>query len=109
MINSSAGEDMEFKIGNTMYMQMYSNGVVQIGSNQVFNKQLVLYDSGSGDSPNTATLFYGFGVNSSTLRYQVDSSGSSHKFYGGSTNFASIGNSGITINNGNFVNMVQTE
>jgi hypothetical protein len=101
VLNSSATQDMEFKINNTMYMQIYSNGVVNIGNNQVYNKQLVLYDSGSTDTPSTATSFYGLGVNSSTLRFQVDSSGSSHKFYGGSTNFATIGNSGIIINNGN--------
>jgi hypothetical protein len=101
VLNSSSGQTMDFKINNNTYMQMYSNGVVNIGVNQVFNKQLVLYDSGSSDTPSTATAFYGFGVNSSTLRYQVDSTGSAHKFYGGSANFATISNSGININNGN--------
>jgi microcystin-dependent protein len=100
VLNSSSGQDMEFKINNTMYMQMYSNGVVQIGSNQVFNKQLVLYDSYAAETPSSATSFYGFGVNSSVLRYQVNSNSASHKFYGGTTNYATINNSGITVNNG---------
>jgi microcystin-dependent protein len=90
---------MEFKIGNSMYMQMYPNGVVSVGGNQIFNKQLVLYDTNSSDTPSTATNYYGFGVNSHVLRYQVDSTASGHKFYGGTTNYASIDNTGITTNN----------
>jgi hypothetical protein len=31
-LNSSSGQDMEFKINNTMYMQIYSNGVENIGN-----------------------------------------------------------------------------
>ncbi len=78
---------------------MYSNGVVNVGMNQVFNKQLVLYDTNGGDSPSTATVFYGFGINSNTLRYQVDTTNSSHTFYGGSTNYGTINNTGITSSN----------
>jgi hypothetical protein len=100
-INSSSGQTMNFNINNTMYMQIYSNGVVNIGNNQVFNKQLVLYDDSVSDTPSSATFFYGFGINSHVLRYQVDSTSSSHKFYGSTTNYATIDNSGITINNGN--------
>jgi hypothetical protein len=48
-------------------MQMYSNGVVNIGNNQIFNKQLVLYDDSTSDTPSTATNFYGFGVNNHVL------------------------------------------
>jgi microcystin-dependent protein len=91
---------MEFKIGNTMYMQMYPNGVVSVGGNQIYNKQLVLYDTNTSDTPSTATNYYGFGVNSHVLRYQADSTSSGHKFYGGTTNYASIDNTGITVNNG---------
>jgi hypothetical protein len=83
-------------------MQMYPNGVVNIGCNQVYNKQLVLYDTNSGDTPSTATVFYGFGINSNTLRYQVDTTNSSHIFYGGSYNYATISYSGIT-SSGNIV------
>jgi hypothetical protein len=77
-------------------MQIYPNGVVNIGCNQVYNKQLVLYDTNTSDSPSSATVFYGFGINSNTLRYQVDTINSSHIFYGGSTNYATISYSGIT-------------
>jgi hypothetical protein len=79
-------------------MRIYSNGVVNIGNNQVL-KQLVLYDDSSGDTASTATLFYGFGVNTNTLRYQVDTTSSAHVFYGGSTSYATINNSGITSSN----------
>jgi hypothetical protein len=101
IINASSGQSIYFKINNNTngYMQMYSNGVVSIGANQVYNKQLVLYDTNSGDTPSTATVFYGFGINSNTLRYQVDTTNSSHVFYGGSTNYATISNSGITSSN----------
>ena len=58
VLNSSSGQDMEFKINNTMYMQIYSNGVVNIGNNQIFNKQLVLYDTNTTDTPSTASVFY---------------------------------------------------
>jgi len=38
-----------------------------------------------------ATDFYGFGINDGVLRYNTDGTGSVHKFYGGSTLFATIG------------------
>ena len=54
-------------------------------SNQIANKKLVLYDDGLNDDPTAAatTSFYGFGINSSSIRYQVPGSGI-HKFYSGS-------------------------
>ena len=57
------------------------------------NKQLVLYD-GSSTTPSTATDFYGFGINSSTLRYQVASTTNTHKWYCGSTLAYTITNTG---------------
>jgi hypothetical protein len=98
IINASSGQSINFKINNSTnaYMQIYPNGVVNIGSNQVYNKQLVLYDSNTSDSASSATVFYGFGINSNTLRYQVDTINSSHIFYGGNNNYATISYSGIT-------------
>jgi hypothetical protein len=98
IINASSGQSIYFKINNNTngYMQIYPNGVVNIGCNQVYNKQLVLYDTNTSDSPSSATVFYGFGINSNTLRYQVDTINSSHCFYGGSTLYATISYSGIT-------------
>ena len=67
-------------------ISIYPNGVVNCnGGNLVNNKQLVLYESGATDTPSTATSFFGFGVNSATLRYQVSQVSHSHKFYCGST------------------------
>ncbi len=80
-------------------MRIYGNGVVNVGNNSVYNKQLVLYDTNQSDTPSTATVFYGFGVNNQTLRYQVDTTSSSHVFYGGSTNYGTINNTGITSSN----------
>ena len=39
----------------------------------------------NSDDPATATNFYGFGINSVTLRYQVPTTTNNHKFYRGST------------------------
>ena len=55
-------------------LNVYANGVVQVGNNASWNKHLVLYESAAGDAPSTATNFFGFGINSSTLRNQVPTS-----------------------------------
>ena len=57
------------------------------------NKVFVLFDSGASDDPLTATNFYGFGINSQTLRYQTAVATHAHKFYCGS-------NLSFTISNG---------
>ena len=53
--------------------------------NSVNNKKLVLYDNAPGDNATGATNFYGFGINSSMLRYQTDAGGSAHAFFCGTT------------------------
>ena len=58
------------------------------------NKQLVLFDGATGDAPSTATNFYGFGINSSTLRYQAATTTNTHKFYTGATLAYTITNAG---------------
>ena len=59
------------------------------------NKLLILYDAGGID-----TNFYGFGINSSTLRYQLPTSTPSyHRFYGGSTLLFEIGTTNTTTDN----------
>ena len=73
------------------------SGTAKIGGNNIYNKILTLYDSGVSDAPTGATNFYGFGINSGTLRYQVPST-SAHLFYTGSTGsmiIATSGNVGI--------------
>ena len=54
------------------------------------NKLLVLWDNNSNDSLATACNFTGFGINASTLRYQVPAFGQQHTFYGGTSNLMTI-------------------
>jgi hypothetical protein len=65
------------------------NGTVKIGNNNIKNKLLILYDNVANESLNTATNFYGFGINPSVLRYQVPS-GNNHGFYNGGTEIMRI-------------------
>lgn len=51
-------------------------GQLSLGSS-IQNKKIVLYE-GSGDN-----TFYGFGINPSVLRYQIESTGAFHIFYAG--------------------------
>jgi hypothetical protein len=87
----------------TKRLGVYSNGVVNANSNnQVWNKLLCLYEVNAADTPLTATNFYGLGINSNTLRYQVASTSAGHTFYGSTTQYATINNSGMTLN-GDFI------
>ena len=54
----------------------------------------MLYESAAADAPSTATNFFGLGVNSATLRYQVAQTTHTHKFYTGSTLGFTITNTG---------------
>ena len=74
------------------------NGSVIVNSvNNLYNKLLVLLDqTGTGDPLLTATNFYGFGINSGLLRYQV-ASGGAHVFFGGTTEYMRITNTGVGI------------
>mgnify|MGYP003344711905 CR=1 FL=1 len=66
-------------------MLFRSNGVVSCGNKVSNNKLLVLNDNAVNDAPLSATIFYGFGINSAAVRYQVASTTAGHKFYCGST------------------------
>ena len=71
------------------------NGSVNINkTNTVNNKLLILYDISASDNLTTATSFFGFGINTNTLRYQVNSTGDNHRFYCGATNYFVITSSG---------------
>ena len=90
----------------TTMMTILQNGNVGIGRSDpgsrlslypaggIANKILTLYDGNPADAVGTATNFYGFGINSGTLRYQVDSAGNSHLFYSGATAYFRINNAG---------------
>ena len=67
---------------------------MNVGNSAAANKQLVLFENAAADAPSTATNFFGFGVNSATLRYQVNQSTATHKFYCGSTLAYKISNTG---------------
>ncbi len=47
--------------------------------NTLRNRDIVLWDTENNDHQ-----YYGFGINGSTLRYQIDGTSSAHKFYAGS-------------------------
>jgi hypothetical protein len=95
---------------NTFVMD--SNGRVSIGAGafgggsllsfgqQTSNKIITLYDGNSADNPGTATNFYGFGINSGVLRYQVGTAGDDHIFYGAANEYARITNVGISVKTG---------
>ena len=68
-------------------------------SNSIINRKIVLYEAANNDHQ-----FYGMGINSSTLRYQVESIGAAHIFYAGLTAASSkelfriAGNGSVTVN-----------
>jgi hypothetical protein len=93
---------------NTFVMD--SNGRVSIGAasgaggsrlsfgQTIENKIITLYDGNSGDNPTSATNFYGFGMIGNSVRYQVPTSTTDrHSFFGGSTEYARITGTGISI------------
>ena len=70
------------------------NGSIRLNNaSSTNNKLLILYDPASGDPLSTATNFYGFGINSSMLRYQAILS-ASHTFFAGTTKVFNIAYNG---------------
>ena len=63
--------------GNVGIGTVSSNAPLQFG-NGTANRKIVLYDVNNNDHE-----FFGFGLNSGELRYQINSTGSSHKFFAG--------------------------
>lgn len=59
------------------------NGQLQL-DNSVINRKLILFENANNDHQ-----FYGFGINSSTLRYQVDTPTSAHVFFAASSSSTS--------------------
>jgi hypothetical protein len=93
------GVPITFQVNNAsgttlIPMSIYANGATNIGGNVISNKILAIYDPGVSDTPSTATNFYGFGVNTLTLRYQVPQTNHSHRFYCSTTNAYTITNTG---------------
>jgi hypothetical protein len=84
---------------NTLYSATMT-GTLQINSaNTTNNKLLVLYDSASTDAVSTAYNFFGFGINGSTLRYQVPVA-NQHQWYVGNAAQMTLNSGGLTLTNG---------
>jgi hypothetical protein len=94
---------------NTFVMD--SNGRVTIGSTYTggsllsfgqaattpINKIITLYDGNSAENPVSSTNFSGFGIGGNVLRYQVADTSTRHVFFGGSSEYARITSTGISI------------
>jgi hypothetical protein len=63
-------------------------------TNRVENRIISLYNGSSSSD----TAYYGFGINSGTLRYNVEGTTSIHKFYGNSTEFGYVNNANGFVN-----------
>ena len=84
-------------------LQAYANGVINLGtvtatSGTSINKILTIYDLGTGDTPSTATNFYGFGYNTNSLRFQVPNASTSYyTWYGGSSAMMQMNNGSLVV------------
>jgi hypothetical protein len=71
-------------------------------SNALQNRKIVLYESGNNDHQ-----YYGLGINGSTFRYQVSTTGDNHVFYAGTSSSSSTelmriqGNGNVGLGNSN--------
>jgi hypothetical protein len=75
---------------------------INVANSAATNKLLVLNDGNSADAVSGATNFYGFGINTSTLRYQVSATSANHVFYAAGNELMRIdgdGNVGIATPN----------
>jgi hypothetical protein len=92
-------KNLDFRVVNSSSatltpLQIYANGVVNVGNSASANKMLALHENAAADTPSTAVNFYGFGVNAGVLRYQAATTANFHRFYCGATNAYTISNTG---------------
>jgi len=78
--NSTSGA-LQVAGGVSITGNLFANNLIRT-RNTTDNKKIVLYDNSPGAAVASATDFYGFGVNGSTLRYQATNS-AVHRFYSG--------------------------
>jgi len=76
---TTSGSNIYYNAGNVGIGTSTTNAQLQLG-NTVINRKIVLYQETDNDHQ-----FFGFGVNSNTLRYQVLSGSDSHVFYAGTS------------------------
>jgi hypothetical protein len=109
---SDYNSDLRFKTSNgnnasgNERMRITSAGNVGIGTaspvaaldfgSSIRNRIINLW--GSNTNGSSSTDFYGFGINASTLRYNVYGTADVHKFYGGSTEYGYINNASGFVN-----------
>ena len=80
---TSSGSNIYFSSGNVGVGTATANAQLQL-SNSVVNRKIVMWQNNNNDHQ-----FYGLGVNSYTLRYQVPGTTDSHVFYAGASSTAS--------------------
>jgi hypothetical protein len=80
-----SGADMTIQNGNVGIGTSTPHAPLQFANTYLLNRKIVLYETANDEDQ-----FYGFGVNGSTLRYQVDGATSSHVFYAGTPHNGSI-------------------
>jgi hypothetical protein len=105
-----ASGNLIFSTNGAERMRINASGNVGLGtttadaplqfSNALQNRKIVLYAGANNDHQ-----YYGFGINGSTLRYQVSSTGDNHIFFAGSSSTTSVelmriaGNGNVGIGN----------
>jgi len=76
---TTSGSNIYYNTGNVSIGTSTANAQLQLG-NSVINRKIVLWQNTNNDHN-----FYGFGVNSNILRYQLPGTTDSHVFYAGSS------------------------
>ena len=73
-----------------------ANAALYMG-NRIKNNMIVLWaTAGTTNLGTNDTAFFGFGIESSTLRYNVENTGHAHKFYAATTLCLTVNTTGIT-------------